>query len=156
MTDQDQINEKNCCLIIKGGRLTGRALALAMRAFLRARARANSAADRREQTVAELLHQGKELPSVEISDENIKSFESTARKHGVDFQVREDLSGEELRWLVFFKSKDADAMTAAFREFSARELTKTKKPSLAQTLQKMLEKVKNQVLDQTKHKEHER
>ena len=129
-----------------------------MRAFLQARRRRlasqSANAGRREQTVAELLGQGKELPSIEIRDENIKSFESIARKYGVDFEIRQDTSGEQPKWLVFFKSKDAGDLMKAFKEFSARELNKTaEKPSLRQTLRHMMEKVKNQVLDQEKHKD---
>ncbi|MCL2569043.1 MAG: phage antirepressor KilAC domain-containing protein [Oscillospiraceae bacterium] len=61
ITDQDQINEKNVCLIIKGGRLTAQAMALAMRAFLNpdeSVAKQFSALNRGEQSVEELMHQG--------------------------------------------------------------------------------------------------
>ena len=160
ITDQDRINEQNCCLIIKGGKLTGRVLALAMKVFLDARKQANSqkldALKYREETVAELLSQGKELPSIPISEENIKSFESVARKYGIDFEVRQDLSAEGSPWFVFFKSKEKDAMEKAFNEYFAKECGHAKdKPSLKQTIQNMMEKVKNQVFEKTRHKERE-
>ena len=155
MTDQDQINEKCCCLVIRGGRLTGRTLAFAMRAFLRVGKYAHKKATthKGKQTVKQLCQKGT-LANIEIKDENIKSFESVARKYGIDFAVKKDLSETPAKYLVFFKSRDADCMTAAFNEFSAKQLDQSrKKPSLTQTLQKMMEKVKNQVLDQTKHKD---
>ena len=34
------------------------------------------------------------------------------------------------RYLVFFKGRDADVLTAAFKEFSAKKLTQEKKPSI--------------------------
>lgn len=159
MTDQDQINERCCCLIIRGGRLTAKALALAMRASLRGGKWAHKKATTHhgKQTVKQLARQGAKLESIDIKDENIKSFESIARKYGIDFAVKQDISSETPRYLVFFKSKDTECMTAAFNEFSARELGRSKeKPSLKQTLQRMLEKVKNQVLEKTRDREHER
>ena len=53
-----------------------------------------------------------------------------------------------------FKGRDADAITAAFKEYSAKQMSKTaEKPSLLSALRDLMEKVKNQVLDQTKHKD---
>ena len=40
---------------------------------------------------------------------------------------KKDISGEIPRYLVFFKGRDADVITAAFREFSAKNLEKEKK-----------------------------
>ena len=45
-----------------------------------------------------------------------------------------DTSGEIPRYLVFFKGRDADVITAAFREFSAKNLEKEKKPSIRKEL----------------------
>lgn len=108
-----------------------------------------------KQTVKQLVKQGAGVANIEISDKNIKAFESVARKYGVDFALRKDTSEIPPRWLVFFKSRDADALTAAFKEFSAAQLRRRDrdKPSIADSLQKMGEKVKNQVLDTTKHKD---
>jgi hypothetical protein len=156
MTDQDQINERNCCLIIRGGRLTTQTLAFAMGAFLYGSKKIykNVTTQHGKQTVKQLATQGATLTNIEIRDENIKSFESTARKYAIDFAVKKDISETPAKYLVFFKSKDTDMMTAAFKEFSTRQLDKSKqKPSIIQTLQKMMEKVKNQVFDQTKNRD---
>jgi hypothetical protein len=107
-----------------------------------------------KQTVSELCKQGAGVSNIEISDKNIKAFESVARKYGVDFAVKKDKTENPPRWLVFFKGKDADAITAAFKEFSSKQLKKTaEKPSVIDSLRNLMEKVKNQVLDQTKHKD---
>jgi len=161
MTDQDQINERCCCLIIKGGRLTGRTLAIAMRLFLRGGRRVYKYATTHKglQSVKQLYKQGAPLTNIEIKAENIKSFEDIAQKYGIDFAVRADLSESPPKYLVFFKSRDADVMTAAFNEYYAQQTGKsTQKPSLMQTLKKMLEKVKSQVFEQTKDRDrgHER
>lgn len=47
---------------------------------------------------------------------------------------------------MFFKGRDADAVTAAFREFSAKNLAKEKKPSIRRRLTKAKEQAKRQEL----------
>jgi len=107
-----------------------------------------------KQSVKQLTKQGVGVSNIEISDGNIKSFESVARKYGVDFAVKKDNSETPHKWLVFFKARDADAITSAFKEFSAIQAKRvTDKPSIIENLRDMLVKVKNQVLDITKNKD---
>ena len=47
-----------------------------------------------------------------------KSFERTASKYGLDFALKKDVSVEPPSYLVFFKGRDVDVMTAAFKELS--------------------------------------
>lgn len=51
---------------------------------------------------------------------------------------------------MFFKGRDADVITAAFREFSAKNLSRKKAPSIRRKLEKAQEQSK------TQHKEQER
>jgi len=68
--------------------------------------------------------------------------------------VVKDSTEQPPKHLVFFKARDTDAITAAFREYSAKQMSRsTEKPSLLGMLRDLMEKVKNQVLDQTKHKD---
>jgi len=107
-----------------------------------------------KQTVKQLVGQGAGVTNIEISDKNIKDFESIARKYGVDFAVKKDSTEQPPKWLVFFKGRDTDAITAAFKEYSAKHMSKSaEKPSLIGLMRDLMEKVKNQVLDQTKHKD---
>ena len=87
---------------------------------------------------------------IEITDQNIRAFSSTAKKYGLDFALKKDTSGEHTRYLVFFKGRDADVITAAFREFSAKNLSREKAPSIRRKLEKAQEQSK------TQHKEQER
>ena len=73
-----------------------------------------------------------------------------AKKYGLDFALKKDTSGEHTRYLVFFKGQDADVITAAFREFSAKNLSREKAPSIRRKLEKAQEQSK------TQHKEQER
>jgi hypothetical protein len=107
-----------------------------------------------QQTVKQLVGQGHGVTNIEISDKNIKSFESTARKYGVDFAVVKDASENPPKHLVFFKARDTDAVAAAFKEYSSKQMAKTaEKPSLLGMLRDLMEKVKDQVLDTNKHKQ---
>ena len=107
-----------------------------------------------KQTVKQLTRQGAGVSNIEISDKNIKAFESIALKYGVDFAVVKDKTEKPPKWLVFFKGRDSDAITAAFKEFSAKQLSKTaEKPSVLNNLRDLMVKVKNQILDLTKNKD---
>lgn len=59
--------------------------------------------------------------------DNIKDFEGTAKKYGIDFALKKDISENPPRYLVFFKGRDADVMEAAFKEYKAKNLRKEKK-----------------------------
>ena len=107
-----------------------------------------------KQTVKQLVKQGHGVTNIEISDKNIKDFEGIARKYGVDFAVVKDATDNPPKHLVFFKSRDTDAVAAAFKDYSSKHMAKTnEKPSLLGMLRDLMEKVKDQVLDQTKHKD---
>lgn len=70
-------------------------------------------------------------------------FEKYARKYGVDYAITKDRSVVPPKYLVFFKARDADAMTAAFNAYSAEILTKSGRPSVLKALHKMAEVVKD-------------
>ena len=157
----DQISERNVAIIIKGGKLTAKALAKAIKAFLGGSEKLGkkltapkNMSGKGKQTVKQLTGQGAGVSNIEITDKNIKSFESVARKYGVDFALRKDASEIPPKWLVFFKSRDADALTAAFKEFSSKQLKKTaEKPSIIESMRNLMAKVKAQVIDKTKNKD---
>lgn len=84
-------------------------------------------------------------------------FEHTAKKYGIDFALKKDATETPPRYLVFFKGRDADALTAAFKEFSTKKLTQDKKPSIRKALAAFREKAKelNASRQQTKNKDRE-
>ena len=61
------------------------------------------------------------------------------------------------RYFVFFKARDADVMTAAFKEYTGKSLNKTKKPSVRTKLKDAITqaKDKNREREKTKQKEKE-
>ena len=66
-----------------------------------------------------------------------------ARKYGIDFALKKNASTKPPQYLVFFKSRDADALTAAFREYSGRVVKdKSKeKPSIRKQLVKFIGRI---------------
>ena len=107
-----------------------------------------------QMTVKQLAAQNKGMQSIEVTDKNIGSFNRIAQKYGIDFAPFK-VKGEN-RYLVFFKSGDMDAMTAAFKEYTAKQLDREKRPSVLQKLQHFKEMLKSVVVDRTKKKELER
>ena len=96
--------------------------------------------------------QNAELTSIEINDRNIKSFEKYARKYQIAYSLKKDKTSEKPKYYVFFRAKDVDSMTAAFKEYSAAMLNNKNRVSLHENLKqksiiaekiKKLSKVKN-------------
>lgn len=110
---------------------------------------------RGRQSIKELVGQGAGVQNIEITDQNIKSFERVARKYGIDYSLKQDKTAEPPKWLVFFKARDTDAMTAAFKEYASLNVKKNDKPSLLASLKKNIELVKNQVVDKVRNKNKE-
>ena len=91
-----------------------------------------------KQSLKKLAQQNVQLSNIEITDNNIKAFEKVAKKYGIDFSLKRDKSEDPPRYFVFFKARDVDVMTAAFREFTGKTLNKTKKPSVRKKLQQAI------------------
>lgn len=154
---QDEINEKTIALYIKTGKLTAQTLQKAMKSLLAQGKKQLSKQPQGKQTLKQLVKQNAGVTNIEITEGNIKAFESTARKYGIDFALKKDATETPPRYLVFFKGRDADALTAAFKEFSAKKLTQDKKPSIRKALAVFREKAKelNASRQQTKNKDRE-
>jgi hypothetical protein len=95
-----------------------------------------------KQTMKQLMRKNTQITNIEVTDGNIKSFERIARKYGIDFSLKKDASEQPPKYIIFFKAKDVDVMTAAFKEYTANDLKKTNKPSLRKRLAKAMETVR--------------
>lgn len=103
------------------------------------------------------MRQNVQLSNIEITDGNIKSFERVAKKYSIDFSLKKDTTAKPPRYFVFFKARDADVMTAAFKEYTGKSLNKKKKPSVRAKLKVAITqaKDKNREREKTKQKEKE-
>lgn len=151
---QEDIEHRSVTLVISTAKMTTRALKTAIAKYLAHRKAHAHDSPTGKQTVKQLVGQGQGVSNIEITDSNIKSFERIARKYGVDFALKKDKSGEIPKYLVFFKGRDTEALTAAFKEFTAKEIKREEKPSLMEQLRKLREHVKP--IEKIKRKELER
>lgn len=160
---QEEVENRSVTLIISSAKLTGRVLKEAIAKYLVhhkdkkiTKARVGPVVPHGKQTVKQLVGQNAGVSNLEITNSNIKSFDRVARKYGVDYAVKKDRSVSPPKYLVFFKARDADALTAAFTEFTAKTMDRAKKPSVLSRLQQFKELVKANIIDRVRHKEQER
>ena len=149
---QEEVNQKAVAISVKATKLTGRLLAKVTAAALRKMQQARDAPHHGKQTVKQLARQNAGMQSIEITDDNIGSFEKYARKYGVDFALKRD-NGSPPMWMVFFKARDADALTAAFTEFSRDTLKRVSRPSVREAMRSFKELIQHKVLDRSKVRE---
>ena len=152
---QDEINEKVVALSVKGAKLTAEMLQKAIKAMLAQAKKQQEKQLHGKQTLKQLMKQNAGVSNIEITKDNIKAFESTAKKYGIDFALKKDSTETPPRYLVFFKGRDADALTAAFKEFSAKKLTQEQKPSIRKLIVSLKEKAAalNAQRDKVKNKD---
>ncbi len=148
---QEDIEQKSVVVVTKGAKITAKILAKAMSAALRQMQKKRDAPGKQS---FKQLSRGGSLESIPIKDTNIKAFDPIARKYGVRYRLVRDASEEPPRWLAFFRAKDIDAMTAAFKEFAHKTLEReTGRPSVREAMANFREVIKNAVIDRSKHKE---
>ena len=144
---QEEVENRTINLAISTTRLTARSFIAGIRKYLQHREKVKARKGIRDtavhgkQSVKQLLGQNQGATNVEIDKDGIRDFERLAKKYGVDFAVRKDKSVDPPRYLVFVRSKDADALDAICKEHQARSLTKDKKPSVLAQLKKFKEMV---------------
>ena len=97
-----------------------------------------------QQTLKELTKHGDKLSEIPLNSDNVKEFTHIARKHGVSFALSQDDSKNPHHHAVYFKAKDTETMTEAFKEYISMELnkSKTKEKSFKERLNNAKEKVK--------------
>ena len=154
---QEEVESRTLTLAVNGTKFTGRMLKAAVAKFMAYRRNRKavkaSVHPKGKQSVKQLTRQGQGVNTMEIDDANLRQFERIARKYGVDYAVRKDVTAETPRFLVFFKGRDADAIMAALKEFSSAKERKSERPSL---LQKLRELAPIHGAQKERHKELER
>lgn len=156
---QEDVENRAVALSIKTAKLTSKMLEAAIKKALAEmeKRQKSPAVYKGKQSVKHLIQQGAGVSNIEITDGNIKSFERVARKYGIDFALKKDMSTQPPKYLVFFKSKDADALTAAFREYSGKVLKNQakNKPSIHKQLVKLQDVLKEMATSLSHNKQQE-
>ena len=146
---QEEIENRTVNLAISTTKLTARGIIrLAAKGLAYIKLKSREAALKNEkpdgrQTFQQLIGQNQGVTNIDISQTDLKGFEKYARKYGVDYAITKDKSVIPPKYLVFFKARDADAMTAAFNAYSAEVLAKSKRPSPLSKLHKLIDAVKS-------------
>ena len=155
---QEEITQKTLALCVEASKMTAQLLQQAMKKVLAdmEKHKNDPQLHHGKQTIRQLMKHGAGVSNIEITDQNIKAFSHVAKKYHVDFALKKDTAAEQPRYLVFFKSRDADAITAAFQEFASRKISREKKPSirerLTQAKEQAAEKVEHRTIDREKVK----
>ena len=161
---QEEVNEKTISLCIKGGKITAQILKAALIKLLaeldkkKKQAKGAKVQCRKtgKQSIKSLQKSGAQITNIVVTDNNIKSFDRVARKYGIDYAIRKDTRKYGIdyslkkveqegksEYLVFFKAKDVDVMTAAFKEYTSETLKKQKRESVRQKLEKVKAELSN-------------
>lgn len=107
-----------------------------------------------KQSVKQLIGQNQGVTSIESNDPDIKAFDKVARKYGVDYAVKKVREENcKHKYVIFFKGRDNDAITSAFKEYTAKSMEKAKKPSVLKKLKEIGAVMQNKVLERTKTKQ---
>ena len=165
---QEEVENRTLTLIVSGTKFTGRLFKAAISKYMahrrekrleKQRSRDSPVTPKGKQTVKQLIGQNQGVSNIEINDPSIRDFEHIARKYGVDYAVKKDRSTSPPKYLIFFKGRDADALTAAFSEYTQKKVKKadrSERPSVLAKLAQFKELLKNTVVDRSRRKELER
>ena len=136
---QEDIEHRAVTLAINTGKMTGRTFRNALVKLLHflksKRQQHQQVQPRGKQSVKKLIGQNQGVTRVDLShDDDVKQFEHVARKYGVDYAITK-VKGEKPRYLIFFKARDNDALTAALEEYTAQRVRGKDKQALHSKLQ---------------------
>ena len=141
---QEEITNKSVAFVVQTGKLTASIIQGMMQKYLttlKQNGEVLSDIYKGKQSIKQLLKQNEGLSSIELADKSLRSFEKIARKYGVDYAVRKDNSKNPPLQYIFFKAKESDILTAAFREFTSKTLKTEKKHSILQALKNLQTKI---------------
>ena len=102
---QDEVNTKVVAIMIKGGKISAEVLKKALDKFVQEIEKAQKQMQqpktyRGKQSIKHLMSQNAAISNIEVTDGNIKSFERTASKYGMDFALKKDVSVEPPSYCV--------------------------------------------------------
>ena len=120
---QEEVTQKTIALSMKTGKLTAHALQAALKKYLQHRAKGPKL-HHGKQSLKQLKAHGAALTNIEVTEANIGAFKP----------LRKDKTTQPPHYIVIFKAKDADNLEQAFREFTAKTLSKEQRPSIRKVL----------------------
>ena len=153
---QEEVTQKTIAFSIKSAKLTIQVLQAAARKFLETQNKGKTKLHHGQQSLKQLKKHGAALSNIEITDANIGLFKPCAKKYDIDFTLRKDRTTHPPRYIVIFKSKQAENLEQAFKEFTAKKLQQQERSSIRKTLAVLKEKAAARSSQQAKEKIKER
>ena len=133
---QQEIEQKTVNFAISTTKLTARTVLKGVQFLLR---QYDKNASLGKQSMKRLIRQNRGVTSVDIEKTGIKDFDRYAKRYHIDYAIQKDVSCTPPRYMIFFKAQDTDALDAAFKEYSASLLSKTKRPSVLAKLHELVQ-----------------
>jgi hypothetical protein len=150
---QEELEQWTVSVSIQAAKLTGRVLKAALTKVLQKIEQERTTPKVGNNSLKKLTYKEPGANTIEVSG-RIRSFERYARKHQVRYHIEKQLGTDPPIWTVYFKANQADALTAAFKEYTKKDLTKSERPSLLSRLHKFKELAQTLGKDRVKNKEH--
>ncbi len=147
---QEEVTNKTIALVFRTTKLTAETLKKAIQMYLEYQ-KGKTQNNHGKISVKKLVGQNAGVSSIEVTDNNIKQFEKVAKKYSVDFSIKKDKTVDPPKYMVFFKGRDADVISQAFKEFVKVNEKVKQRESVKQKLQKLVK-----VVAQNKNKERSR
>ncbi len=150
---QEDIERRTVALSVKTTKLTGRTLVRAFAEVLRKiKSDYNKAqTPQGRQSVKKLMNHRVSTNSLDLSGDT-KLFDRVARKYNVDYAFHKN--GPD-KYLLFFKAGQADAITAAFSEYTKLVMSRgnDRRPSILKQLKRHSEQTRSRPLEQQRKRE---
>ena len=140
---QEDLENKTVTIAVSGAKMSGRVLKTAIQKLLEYRkhpSQTKGVTRHGKQTVKQLIGQDQGVSTIELNDPDIKRFERIARTYGVDYAIKK-VNGKDDYYQIFFKARDADALTSALTEFANQKHVRSKKPSALQLMKSLKAKL---------------
>lgn len=149
---QEQIDREAIAITLKSSRLTAKVLAKVLMAVGRKIQKEHRKAQtpRGKQSVKKLMNQNVPTNTIPIEGDN-GLFDKVARKWNVDYAFHP--TGPK-KYLLLFKSGQADAITAAFSEYSALVMKRArdKRPPIMERFKRAAERTERERPGRKEHK----
>ena len=150
---QEELDNRTVALSVKASKLTAQVLAKVMTAAAnKIKKEYNKAqAPHGRQSVKRLMKHGVSTSTIPL-DGDAKLFDRVARKYNVDYSFHKTGPG---KYLLFFKAGQADAITAAFSDFSKLVVARgqSKRPPVREQLARYAEQVRERPRQQERSRE---
>ena len=103
---------------------------------------------RGKQSLKKLVVNGTTLENIPLDKDSVKLWGSVARKYKIDYSLKKAVlpqpdGTKKVQYIVFYKAKDVDTLTAAFQEYSAKHIKNEAKRSINEQIREDRERQKS-------------